>query len=128
MERRLRELVVELARARSSQSEPSHLAMAVKAMDIAQAADRLARGEIIAAREFDDATWADIGEAFGVSTQTAHERFRTGPDGLHSRLFKLADQPKSAGGGSTTSGRTGAGSGTASKTAKAARTARTDRS
>ena len=54
------------------------------------------RREVMAARDMDDSTWADVGRAFGVSTQTAHERFRTGPDGLHSRYFKR--QSKSDGG------------------------------
>lgn len=54
------------------------------AADIAAAADRLSRSEVARAKE-QGATWADVGEAFGVATQTAHERFRSGPDGLHSR-------------------------------------------
>jgi hypothetical protein len=57
-------------------------------MRLAEAADRLARVEVMAARELDGATWAEVGDALGVRPQTAHERFRTGPDGLHSRLFK----------------------------------------
>jgi hypothetical protein len=42
----------------------------------------------MAARDQDDATWDDVADAFGVTRQAAHERFRTGPDGLHSRYFK----------------------------------------
>ena len=66
----------------------SHLDRAVAALELSAAAERYARAEVIAARELDGASWADVGKALGVSRQTAHERFRTGPDGLHSRLFK----------------------------------------
>lgn len=66
----------------------SHLDCVVVALKVAAAAERLARSEVMAAREFDRASWTDVGQALGVSRQTAHERFRTGPDGLHSRLFK----------------------------------------
>lgn len=68
----------------------AHLDRAVAALRLSEAAERFARAEVIAAREFEGASWADVGNAFGVSRQTAHERFRTGPDGLHSRLFKRA--------------------------------------
>lgn len=67
-----------------------HLDRAIAALRLSDAAERLARAEVIAARELDGASWADVGKALGVSRQTAHERFRTGPDGLHSRLFKRA--------------------------------------
>jgi hypothetical protein len=73
-----------------------HLRSAVAALAIAESAERLARAEIIAARDSDGATWEQVGAALGVSRQTAHERFRTGPDGMHSRLFKKsAGQTKS---------------------------------
>ena len=127
LEARLRELITDLSSARPRSEQTTHLEVAVAALEIAQVADRIARGEIIAAREFDGATWATVAKALGVSTQTAHERFRTGPDGLHSRLFKLANQSKSVG-GSTASTRTGGGSDRASSTSRAARTARTERS
>ena len=68
----------------------AHLERAIAALRLSEAAERLARAEVIAARELDGASWADVGKALGVSRQTAHERFRTGPDGLHSRLFKRA--------------------------------------
>jgi hypothetical protein len=71
-----------------AEAEPSHLPTAVLASKVAEEAQWLARAEVMAARDEDGATWEDIGTAFGVSRQTAHERFRTGPDGLHSRLFK----------------------------------------
>lgn len=66
----------------------AHLDRAVAALRLAASAERLARVEVLAAREFDNASWTDVGRALGVSRQTAHERFRTGPDGLHSRLYK----------------------------------------
>ena len=69
-------------------SEETHMTRAVLADRLAAAATRLSRTEVMAAREFDDATWDDVADAFGVSRQAAHERFRTGPDGLHSRYFK----------------------------------------
>jgi hypothetical protein len=66
----------------------THLDRAIAALKLSAAAERYARAEVIAARELDGASWADVGKALGVSRQTAHERFRTGPDGMHSRLFK----------------------------------------
>jgi len=65
-----------------------HLTRAVLADQIAAAATRLSRAEVMAAREHDGATWDDVADAFEVTRQSAHERFRTGPDGLHSRYFK----------------------------------------
>jgi hypothetical protein len=65
-----------------------HLTRAVIADRIAAAATRLSRAEVMAARDRDGATWDDVADAFGVTRQAAHERFRTGPDGLHSRYFK----------------------------------------
>src|SRR5437899_10274149 len=70
----------------------SHLTRAVLADRLAAAATRLSRAEVIAAREGDGATWDDVANAFGVTRQAAHERFRTGPDGLHSRYFKRQAQ------------------------------------
>lgn len=72
----------------SSLGAQPHLTRAVLADRIAAAATRLSRAEVMAARERDGATWDDVADAFGVSRQAAHERFRTGPDGLHSRYFK----------------------------------------
>lgn len=68
----------------------AHLERAVAALRLSEAAERFARAEVIAARELDGASWTDVGNALGVSRQTAHERFRTGPDGLHSRHFRRA--------------------------------------
>lgn len=70
-------------------SDRSHLERARIAARIADEAERISRTEVMAARE-DGATWAEVGEAFGVTRQGAHERFRTGPDGLHSRLFRTS--------------------------------------
>lgn len=71
----------------SKGGDRSHLARARLADELAAAAERLSRAEVMAARD-EGATWDQVGETFGVTRQGAHERFRTGPDGLHSRLFK----------------------------------------
>lgn len=83
-------------RKRAVDGQP-HLNAAVAALALAEAADRLARLEVMAARERDGATWELVGSALGISRQSAHERFRTGPDGLHSRLFQQAARQKSVG-------------------------------
>src|SRR3954451_19771912 len=72
----------------SALGKQPHLARAVVAEKLAAAATRLARAEVMAARDEDGAIWDDVAEAFGVSRQAAHERGRTGPEGLHSRYFK----------------------------------------
>ncbi|GEM_PF-4706603 len=72
----------------SNLGEQPHLTRAVLADRLAAAATRLSRAEVMAARDRDGATWDDVADAFGVTRQAAHERFRTGPDGLHSRYFK----------------------------------------
>lgn len=75
----------------ASQADPgAHLDRVVVALQLSAAADQYARAAVLAARELDGASWADVGNALGVSRQTAHERFRSGPGGLHSRLFKRA--------------------------------------
>ena len=55
-----------------------HLLLAVTAARIAAAADRIARAHVRLARETEGATWEDVGEAFGTTRQSAHERFRSG--------------------------------------------------
>lgn len=75
-----------------------HLDRAVVARRVVELATRLERIEVMAARE-QGATWATVADAFGITTQTAHERFRSGPDGLHSR-FDARRQSKSDSGGS----------------------------
>jgi hypothetical protein len=73
----------------------------------------------MAARKEDGASWEDVGRALGITRQAAHERFRTGPDGMHSRLFaKKAAQRSSSIPGSATST---SGSSRNARTAPAAR-------
>jgi hypothetical protein len=84
LEGAVRDLVDSLIGCRS---KVAHLDKAVLSLQLAEAADWLARVEVMAAREQDGASWADVGKALGVNRQAAHERFRTGPDGMHSRLF-----------------------------------------
>lgn len=116
------ERIIRDALAQLASSGTSHLTLAVRAAQLAVAADRVARVEVMAARA-DGVTWAEVGDAFEVTTQTAHERFRSGPDGLHSRYEGRA-QSKSDASTSTS----GAGAGSESRTPKAARTKATDRS
>jgi hypothetical protein len=101
-----------------------HLERAVAAMRLADAAERLARVEVMRARELDGATWADVGEALVVRPQTAHERFRSGTDGLHSRFDKR--QGKSS--GSAMSATSSKRAGEASRRSSAARRAAAARS
>src|SRR3954465_5266491 len=102
-----------------------HLTRAVFASRVAEAAERVARVEVMSAREFDEATWAEVGRAFGVSTQTAHERFRAGPDGLPPRSFRRQENSE---GGSTDSGTAAVGAGTKAPKSSAARKASAARS
>lgn len=81
IDRALSELARRVAGERSSRLE-----RAAALLRIAEAADRLARANVTTAREQDGASWADVGEALGVSRQTAHERYRGGPGGGASRL------------------------------------------
>ena len=53
-----------------------HLLLAVNAARIAAAADRMAHAHVALARETDGVTWEQIGDAFGTTRQSAHERFR----------------------------------------------------
>ena len=63
---------------RRSIATPSrHLLIALAAARLAAAAERLARAEVAEARTADGLTWEQIGEAFGTTRQSAHERFRT---------------------------------------------------
>ena len=64
----------------------SRLERAALALRVADAADRVARTSIDAARAVDGASWTDVGAVLGVTRQTAHERFRDGPDGGRSRF------------------------------------------
>ena len=92
-ERAVREMVASLARHR----QKTHLDNALLCLQLAEAADWLARVEVMEAREHDGASWADVGRALGINRQAAHERFRAGPEGMHSRLFLRKEQA----GGST---------------------------
>src|SRR5690606_21241443 len=76
-------------------ADRSHLGRARIAARIADEAERISRTEVVAARE-EDASWAEIGEAVVVTLQAAHERLRTGPDELHSRLFRKTPQRERA--------------------------------
>ncbi len=91
LESAVRELLESLAGGRR---ETTHLDKAVLSLRLAEAADWLARAEVMAARKHEDASWADVGQALGINRQAAHERFRTGPGGMHSRLFLRKDQDK----------------------------------
>jgi hypothetical protein len=56
--------------------QPRPLALAVLAVKLAQALELIAADEVERARELDGVTWEQVGEAFGVSMQSAHARFR----------------------------------------------------
>lgn len=77
--------LADLAR-RVAGDRSSRLERAAALLRISEVADRLARVNVAGAREQDGASWADVGEALGVSRQTAHERYRSGPDGGASRV------------------------------------------
>lgn len=83
----LHSVVLEWAEAAGA--DPSlHLDRAVAALRLAAEADTYARAEVMAARELDSASWADVGLALGITRQAAHERFRLGPDGFHTRWHR----------------------------------------
>lgn len=67
----------------------SELERAVVALEVAAAAERLVRVEVSAARA-NGATWQEVGDAFGVNRQAAHERFSQGPDGPRLRPSRTA--------------------------------------
>jgi len=54
---------------------PQPLDLAVLAIQAQEALEVLAASEVAAARESDGLTWEQVGEAFGISTQSAHHRF-----------------------------------------------------
>lgn len=63
-------------RGRNRRPEPlGHLLFAVTAARFAAAADRIAHAHVQLARETEGATWEQVGEAFGTTRQSAHERF-----------------------------------------------------
>lgn len=51
------------------------LSLAQLAIDTQEALEVLAAQEVAAARDLEGATWGQVGEAFGISTQSAHHRF-----------------------------------------------------
>lgn len=88
--------------ARAAGGGGGHLDLAVAATALADLATRVARSEVMAARAA-GTTWADVADAFGIATQTAHERFRSGPDGLHSRFDRRQSKSDGVGSARTTS-------------------------
>jgi len=58
--------------------QPPPLDLAVLAVKAAQALELVAAEHVQRARDLDGATWAQVGEAFGVTTQSAHSRFYPG--------------------------------------------------
>jgi len=58
--------------------QPPPLDLAVLAVKAAQALELVAAEHVQRARDVDGVTWAQVGEAFGVSTQSAHSRFHRG--------------------------------------------------
>jgi hypothetical protein len=64
---------------RPEEDTAGHLATARFAFDLAEALHRLAGVQVDLARR-SGCTWADVGSAFGVTRQSAHQRFFTRPD------------------------------------------------
>ncbi len=87
----MRELVESLA---EGGRKATHLYKAVIGLRLAEAAAWYARVEVMAARERGDASWADVGKALGINRRAVHERFRSGPEGMHSRLFLRKDKTR----------------------------------
>jgi len=54
---------------------PRPLDLAVLAIRAQEALEVLAARQVAAARESDGLTWEQVGEAFDISTQSAHHRF-----------------------------------------------------
>ena len=57
-------------------AQPKHLDLAVLAIELSQALEWIAGEHVALARELDGVTWEDAGDAFGISMQSAHHRFR----------------------------------------------------
>jgi hypothetical protein len=57
-------------------AQPRHLDVAVLAIELSQAMEWIAGEHVAMARELDGVTWEEVGEAFGISMQSAHHRFR----------------------------------------------------
>ncbi len=56
--------------------QPRHLDLAVLALELSQAIAWVAGEHVAKARELDCVTWEDVGEGFGMTSQSAHHRFR----------------------------------------------------
>jgi hypothetical protein len=56
--------------------QPRHLDLAVLALELGQAIAWIAGEHVAQARDLDGVTWEDVGEAFGMTSQSAHHRFR----------------------------------------------------
>jgi len=65
-------------RSRQLVLQPPPLDLAVLAIKAAQALELVAAEHVQRARDLDGVSWAQVGEAFGVSTQSAHSRFYRG--------------------------------------------------
>lgn len=61
----------------ASRQPSGHLLVAVAASRLAAAAERLAHAQVTEARASEGLTWEQVGEAFGTTRQSAHERFRS---------------------------------------------------
>lgn len=62
-------------RADAQPAAPSYLEMAVLADEISQKLHELARAMIVASRDTERSSWADVGDAFGVTRQAAMRRW-----------------------------------------------------
>ncbi len=58
-----------------TRTEPRALDMAVLAVQAEAALEIIAGEQVAKAREHDELTWEQVGEAFGTSAQSAHVRF-----------------------------------------------------
>ena len=56
--------------------QPRHLDLAVLAVELSQAIVWVAGEHVAQACERDGVTWEDVGEAFRITSQSAHHRFR----------------------------------------------------
>lgn len=66
----------ESKRSSRSMSQPRPLDVAVLAIKVGQALELIAEEQVERARDLDGVTWEQVGEAFDVSMQSAHARFR----------------------------------------------------
>lgn len=64
------------SRAKRTPVQPCPLDLAVLAIEMSEALELVAAEHVNRARELDGVTWADVGEAFDTTMQSAHSRFR----------------------------------------------------